>query len=111
MKPTKTVVAGAVLFFLISLPATAQVGRTANPKEYQPPDLHYQLATMDGRTIFHLGEIIELVEAYSADVPDKYLLLSQPKKGNGHAAQMTIEPNSGAIDRVLDEGIRSVESI
>jgi len=111
MKPTSTSVLSAVLFFLLCLPAIAQAGQTANRREYQPPDLHYQLATKDGRVIFHLGEIIELEEAYSADLPDKYLLLSQPKKVNGHAAQMTIEPNHGVIDRVLDEGIRSVESI
>jgi hypothetical protein len=99
------------MFFLLSLPAVAQADKTANAREYQPPDLHYHLATKDGRVIFHLGEIIELEEAYSADLPDKYLLLSQPKKVNGHAAQMTIEPNHGVIDRVLDEGVRSVESI
>lgn len=110
MKPTQTFVVTAVLFSL-SLHATIQAGRIANSREYQPPDLHYHLATKDGRVIFHLGEIIELEEAYSADVPDKYLLLSQPKKVNGHAAQMTIEPNHGVIDRVLDEGVRSVESI
>lgn len=111
MKSSSPLVFAAVLFFLMSARATAQAGRTANVRDYQPPDLHYQLATKDGRTVFHLGEIIELEETYSADVPDKYLLLSQPKKVNGHAAQMTIEPNHGVIDRVLDEGMRSVESI
>jgi hypothetical protein len=111
MKPTPTFALCAVLFLLLSLPAMAQADKAANAREYQPPDLHYELATKDGRLIFHLGEIIELEEAYSAEVPDKYLLLSQPKKVNGHAAQMTIEPNHGIIDRVLDEGVRSVESI
>jgi hypothetical protein len=111
MKPTPTFVLCALMFFLLSLPAVAQADKTANAREYQPPDLHYHLATKDGRVIFHLGEIIELEEAYSADLPDKYLLLSQPKKVNGHAAQMPIEPNHGVIDRVLDEGVRSVESI
>lgn len=111
MKPTQTFIVTALLFSLISLHATAQAGRTPNAREYQPPDLHYQLATKDGRALFHLGEIIEVEEVYSAEVPDKYLLLSQPKKVNGHAAQMTIEPNHGVIDRILDEGIRSVESI
>jgi hypothetical protein len=110
MKQTSTFVFSVVLV-LLSLPAMAQADKAANAGEYQPPDLHYQLATKDGRVIFHLGEIIELEEAYSAEVPDKYLLLSQPKKVNGHAAQMMIEPNHGVIDRVLDEGVRSVESI
>jgi len=110
MKPTSPFVFSAVLV-LLSLPAMAQADKTANAREYLPPDLHYQLATKDGRTVFHLGEIIELEEVYSADLPDKYLFLSQPKKVNGHAAQMMIEPNQGVIDRVLDEGVRSVESI
>jgi hypothetical protein len=110
MKPTSIFAFSAVLV-LLSLPAMAQADKTANAGEYQTPDLHYKLATKDGRTIFHLGEIIELEEAYASEVPDKYLLLSQPKKVNGHAAKMTIEPNHGVIDRVLDEGVRSVESI
>ena len=110
MKPIQTFVVTIVLFSLTSLHTAAQIGST-NAREYQPPDVHYQLATKDGRVIFHLGEMIELEEAYSADFPDKYLLLSQPKKVNGHADQLTIEPNHGVIDRVLDEGVRSVESI
>ena len=111
MKPTQTFVIAAVLLFPMSLHLRAQTGKPPGEKEYQPADLHYQLATADGRTVFHLGEIIELEETYSSEVSDKYLLLSQPKKVHGHGAQMTIDPNHGVIDRVLDEGIRSVESI
>lgn len=99
----------AVLVLLTS--AVAQNENASVAEGQQPSDLHYELAIKGGRTLFHLGETIELEEAYSAEVLDKYLLLSQPKKINGHAAQMTIEPNRGVIDRTRDEGKRSADSI
>lgn len=108
MSSYKSIVAG-ILLLLAS--AVAQDESSPVAEGRQPPDLHYQLATKDGRTVFHLGEAIEIEESYSANVPYKYLLLSLPQQVKGHAAQVTIKPNRGVIDRVQDDGKRSATSI
>ena len=103
----------AILFFFVNTLSYAQApdDKTGAVEPDQPPDLHFQLTTKDGRTVFHLGEAIELEESYSADVADKYLLLSLPAKMNGHAAKVAIEPSQGVIDRHRDQGTRSAYSI
>jgi len=73
--------------------------------------LHYEIATKDGRTLFHLGEAIEIEESYSADVPGKYLWLSLPQQVKGHPAQVAITLSSGVIDRIHDNGQRSTDFI
>jgi hypothetical protein len=98
----------AVLSFLIT--AYGQTDKTRG-QERQPSDLHYELTAKDGRTMFHLGEAIELEESYSADIAKKYLLLSLPQQVKGHPVQVTIEPSRGVIDRIQDDGKRSVDSI
>ncbi|HZE23826.1 MAG TPA: hypothetical protein VE054_07530, partial [Blattabacteriaceae bacterium] len=102
-------IAAAVLLFLISTLAQNEGALLA--QEQQPSDLHYQIATKDGRAIFHLGEAIEIEESYSADVSKKYVLLSLPELVKGHPAQVTMVPNRGVIDRIQDDGKRSVDSI
>jgi hypothetical protein len=102
-------IAAVVLLFLTS--AIAQNENASGTKEEHPPDLHYAIATKDGRTLFHLGEAIEIEESYSADNPQKYLLLSLPQQVKGHAAHVTVEPSSGVIDRVQDNGKRNANSI
>ncbi len=99
----------AVLLFLAC--AMAQSKNRLAPGEQQPSDLHYEIAIKDGRTLFHLGEAIEIQESYSADVPAKYLWLSLPQQVKGHPAQVTITPSSGVIDRIQDNGKRSADSI
>ena len=100
----------AVVLFL----AAIAVGQNTNPSasaEEQPSDLHYQIATKDGRTLFHLGEAIDIEESYSADVAGKYLLLSLPQQVKGHPAQVAIAPSIGVIDRIRDNGRRSADFI
>ncbi|HSK42569.1 MAG TPA: hypothetical protein VLA83_01640 [Candidatus Binatia bacterium] len=99
----------AILLLLTS--AVAQNKNASVAEEHQPPDLHYELSVKDGRTLFHLGEAIEIEESYSADVPKKYLLLSLPQQVKGHPVQVTIEPSSGVIDRIQDDGTRNANSI
>jgi hypothetical protein len=105
---------GAAVFLLfvnMHSYAQTQADKAGTVEEYQPADLHYQLTTKDGRTVFHLGEAIELEESYSSDVSDKYLLLSLPATINGHAAKVAMEPSQGVIDRHQDQGTRSAYSI
>jgi hypothetical protein len=102
-------IVAAVLVLLTS--AIAQNENASVAQEQQPSDLRYELATKDGRTVFHLGEAIELEESYSADVSKKYLLLSLPEQVKGHPVQVMIEPGRGVIDRVQDDGKRSADPI
>lgn len=102
-------IAAAVLLLFTS--AIAQNENASVAVKQQPSDLHYELATKDGRPVFHLGEAIELEESYSADVSKKYLLLSLPQQVKGHPVQVMIEPGRGVIDRVQDDGKRSADPI
>lgn len=102
-------IAATMLLLLTS--SVAQNKNASVAEEQQPPDLHYELAIKDGRTLFHLGEAIEIEESYSADVPNKYLLLSLPQQVKGHPVQVMIEPGSGVIDRLQDDGTRNANSI
>lgn len=102
-------IAAAVLLFLTS--AVAQDKKASAQGEEQPSDLHYEITVKDGRTLFHLGEAIEIEESYSANVPGKYLLLSLPEQVNGYPAQVKIKPASGVIDRIQDNGKRNADSI
>jgi hypothetical protein len=55
-------IAAAIVLLLTS--AVAQ-NKTASVTEEQPPsDLHYEILIKDGRTLFHLGEAIEIEEFY-----------------------------------------------
>lgn len=76
----------------------------------QTPELHLVLSTRDGRTRFHLGEIIDLDLAYSSSSSEsgKYLLLTMPSKIKGHAATLTIVPGEYVIDRYRDNGFRNI---
>jgi hypothetical protein len=102
-------IAAGILLLLTS--AVAQDISSPVAEGQQPPDLHYQLATKDGRTVFHLGESIEIEELYSADLAKKYSLLSLPHLIKGHPVRVTINPNSGVIDRIQDGGTRIANSI
>ncbi|MGB8131173.1 MAG: hypothetical protein WCG81_15390 [Candidatus Angelobacter sp.] len=102
-------IAAALLVFLTC--AVAQTDNASAAGEPQPSDLHYEIAIKDGRTLFHLGEAIEIEEIYSADVTMKYLLLGLPQQVMGHPAQVTIKPASGVTDRIQDNGRRSADSI
>ena len=48
-----------------------------------PPGLTFTLATKGGQKVFRLGEIIEIEERYSSEIPRKYYLLAQPSKIDG----------------------------
>lgn len=92
------------------------VGQTLSASEAttapaQPPDLHLVLTTKEGRTRFHLGEIIDFDLGYSSSTPGKYLLLTLPSKINGHAARLTVAPGQHVIDRSKDNGMRNLFSI
>jgi hypothetical protein len=70
--------------------------------------LSFVLSVKDGRTQFHLGEIIEMDEAFSSNAPGKYLLLSLPKRiKGGHGTEVKVTPGQNAIDRTRDGGHRS----
>jgi hypothetical protein len=70
--------------------------------------LSFVLSVKDGRTQFHLGEIIEMDEAFSSSADGKYLLLSLPKKvKGGHGAEFKVTPGQNAIDRARDGGGQS----
>jgi hypothetical protein len=106
----KVVVAGVLLYHTF-IAAHAQPGGSSQPAA-QPSDLHFQLGTKDGRTEFHLGEIIDLEEAYSSDAPGKYLLLSLPAKlSGGHSAEVRMRPDEHVIDRTRHPGYRSANSV
>jgi hypothetical protein len=104
-----SVIAATVLLFLTS--AWAQGDNALAPSDPQPSDLHYEIAIQNGRTLFHLGEAIEIEESYSADAAGKYLLLGLPQQFNGYLAKVAITPSSGVIDRIQDNGKRSADSI
>jgi hypothetical protein len=48
--------------------------RRAREAAANPPDLHFRLATGEGKTAFRIGEQIPLVLAFASDTPDKYKL-------------------------------------
>jgi hypothetical protein len=98
------------LLIVFSFPAFSQ-SASLDTIPRQPSDLHLVLTTKDGRTQFHLGEIIELELAYSSDVPGKYLLLSLPQKIKGHPARTIISTSQNVIDRFKDSGNRSAYAI
>lgn len=93
-------------------------GQTASVSESseipaQPPDMHLILSPKEGRTQFHLGEIVDFDVAYSSSssAPGKYLLLTMPSKIHGHAARLTVEPAQHVIDRSKDSGMRNIYPI
>lgn len=45
-----------------------------------PPGVILQLKTEGGQQQFHVGELIPVQYSYSADIPDKYLLVSQSNR-------------------------------
>jgi hypothetical protein len=105
------VVAAGVLLCHTFIAARGQPGGSSAPAA-QPSDLHFVLSTKAGRTEFHLGEIIDLEEAFSSDAPGKYLLLGLPAKlHGGHSAEVRMRPEKHAIDRRRDPGFRSTYSI
>ncbi len=66
------------------VPLWRQTDNASAAGEPQPSDLHYEIAIKDGRTLFHLGEAIEIEEIHSDDVTMKYLLLGLPQQVMGH---------------------------
>ena len=77
-----------------------------------PPGLTFTLATKGGQKVFRLGEIIEIEERYSSEIPRKYYLLAQPSKTDGgFSTKLTILPKESIIDRLQDTGRVSVEPI
>jgi hypothetical protein len=102
---------GLALIFLClawSSPGRPQPVSQGLTIDQQAPDLSFVLRVKDGRTQFHLGEIIEMDEAFSSSASGKYLLLSLPKKINGgHSAEFKVTPGQNAIDRARDGGKRS----
>src|SRR5215471_548645 len=110
MQSRQLTVLASCLFTVLCCPAFTQ-SVSPDAISNQPTDLHLVLTTKDGRTQFHLGEIIEVELTYSSDVPGKYLLLSLPQKVKGHAAQTIISPSQHVIDRFKDNGRRSASAI
>jgi hypothetical protein len=87
--------------------STEKDGNTANP-----PGLIFTLATKSGQKVFHLGEIIEIEERYSSDVPRKYYVLAQPSKvEGGFSTKLAILPKNSVIDRLQNTGRVSAEPI
>ncbi len=87
-------------FVLLAAPAQYKPGTDANP-----PGLSFMLETASHQKAFHLGEKIEIVEAYSASVPGMFSLLQDPLKVEGGAnSNLTISPDAGVIDRVHNDG-------
>lgn len=108
---TRRNIGGLALIFLCLACSSAgrpQPGSQGLTVDRQAPDLSFVLSVKDGRTQFHLGEIIEMDEAFSSSAPGKYLLLSLPKKiKGGHNAEFKVTPGQNAIDRARDGGQRS----
>jgi len=67
-----------------------------------PPGLFFVLKTKDDqRRIYHVGEIVEIQEDYSANIPGRYLLLQNPYKlKGGSPSNLTIVPDASVVDRV-----------
>ena len=77
-----------------------------------PPGLTFALATKSGQKKFHLGEIIEIEERYSSNIPRKYYVVAQPSKIEGaFYTKLTILPNGPIIDRLQNTGGVSAEPI
>src|ERR1700674_3553648 len=77
-----------------------------------PPGLTFELGTKAGQKVFHLGEIIELEERYSADAPKKYYVLAQPAKvEGGYSTKLSILPNEDIVDRTTETGRVSAQAI
>ena len=67
-----------------------------------PPGLFVVLKTKDDqRHIYHLGEIIEIQEDYSANIPGWYLFLQNPYKlEGGSPSNLAIVPDASLVERV-----------
>jgi hypothetical protein len=77
-----------------------------------PPGLIFELGTKGGQKAFHLGEIIELEERYSADAPKKYYVLAQPANvEGGYSTKLSILPDEDLIDRTTATGRVSAQAI
>jgi len=78
-----------------------------------PPGLFVVLKTKDDqRRVYHLGEIIEIQEDYSANIPGRYLVLQNPYKLEGGApANLTIVPDGSVIDRARHTGWVSADTV
>lgn len=109
--------------FLLSLPAFVAVflvpslfaqedSAEKDASAANPPGLTFTLASKTGQKVFHLGEIIEIEERYSSDVPHKYYVLAQPSKvEGGFSTKLAIVPNNSVIDRLQNTGRVSAEPI
>jgi hypothetical protein len=92
--------AALIGFLLQAALAQYKPGTDANP-----PGLAFMLATTSHQKTFHLGEKIEIVEAYSSSVPGMFSLFQNPLRVEGGAdSSLAISPDTGVIDRVHNDG-------
>jgi hypothetical protein len=77
-----------------------------------PQGLSFVLTTKNGQKLFHLGEMIEIVEEYSSSIPSQYSILQTPQKVEGGSpSSLTIVPSAEVIDRVHQTGRVSADTI
>jgi hypothetical protein len=98
----------ATYLVFLSLTAPAQYAQQTRDKTVEianPSAISFVLTTANHKNVFHLGERIEILEAYSSSVPGMYSLLQNPKKIEGGAtSSLAISPSAGVIDRLRNDG-------
>jgi hypothetical protein len=90
----------------------AQESAEKDASAANPPGLIFTLTAKSGQKVFYLGEIIEIEERYSSEIPRKYCVLAQPSKvEGGYSTKLAIRPKDPVIDRVQNTGRVSAEPI
>jgi hypothetical protein len=99
-------IATCLVFLLLAGPAQyAQQTREKTGEIANPGAISFVLTTANHKNVFHLGERIEILEAYSSSVPGMYSLLQSPQKIEGGAtSSLAISPSAGVIDRLHNDG-------
>ncbi len=102
---------------LVVLLAVAPVEHAQNIEDKiasgtNPQGLSFVLTTKNDQRLFHLGEMIEIEEAYSSSIPSQYSLLQNPQRVEGGSpSTLTIVPSAEVIDRVHQTGRVSADTI
>lgn len=99
-------IATCLVYLLLTAPAQyAQQTREKTGEIANPGAISFVLTTANHKSVFHLGERIEILEAYSSSLPGMYSLLQNPQKIEGGAtSSLAISPSAGVIDRLHNDG-------
>jgi hypothetical protein len=108
-----TIIAFLGIWLGVTPAQNAQDKKTESRTVVNPPGLSFVLKPKeDQKNVYHLGQIIEIEEDYSSNIPGRYLLLQNPQKVEGGApSNLTIVPDVSVIDRVRHTGWVSAAAI